>query len=335
MSARRLFIVLLLVFVVATVTTAQGTRPLRIASLAPARSAWDNSLQQMRADWERNTQGRVRSIVYPSGQQGDENSVLLKLASGTLDGAALTATGMSQIDKSFNIFTIPLFFDSYDELNHVIGRLEPMLRARLEAKGFVLLHWWNAGWVRIFSTRPVKTLEELKRLKMYTSAGDDEMVRVYQGRGFRPIALSPNAILTGLTSGMIEALPSTPTATLFMQWHGRAKYMLDAPIAPLVGATIVTARAWRNVGDSDRAAVLAVAAATQARLAREVPKQDDESVAVMRGKGLVVSEPQGPEWRREAQRFADDMKGMVPDDVFAAALRERDAYRARAGAAAH
>src|SRR5512134_3388493 len=132
---------------IAVTLTAQGNPPLRLASLAPARSVWDNGLQQLRADWERATQGRVRAIVYPSGQQGDEGAVLLKLESGTLSAAALMLPGLCHVDPAFNVFGIPLFYESYDELNHVIAKLTPMLRARLETSGFVLLHWGHAGWV--------------------------------------------------------------------------------------------------------------------------------------------------------------------------------------------
>lgn len=332
-SSRPLLLAWMLVAAIAGVS-AQATRPLRLASLAPARSVWDNGLQQMRADWERATGGRVRALVYPSGQQGDEGAVLLKLQSGTLDAAALMLPGLSQIDPAFNVLGIPLFFDSYDELNHVAARLTPALSARLEAKGFILLHWGHAGWIRVFSTRPAKTLGDLKSLRMYTTTGDDKMVRVYQRNGFRPVPLAPNAILTALTSGMIDALPTTPTAMLFFQWYGRAKYMLDVPLAPLVGATVISDRAWRGISPADRAAMLKAASAAEARLARDIPKQDQDSIDVMRRKGLVVAPGEGADWTREAERFAEDMKGMVPDDIFAAAIRERDAFRARQASAA-
>jgi TRAP-type C4-dicarboxylate transport system substrate-binding protein len=271
----------------------------------------------------------VRAVVYPSGQQGDEGSVLLKLQSGTLDGAALMLPGLCQIDETFNVFGIPLFFESYDELNAVTAKLTPALRTRLEAKGFVLLHWGHAGWIRVFSTRPAKTLDDLKGLKMYTTTGDDNMVRVYQRHGFRPIPLAPSAILTALTSGMIEALPTTPTAMLFFQWYSRAKYMLDIPLAPLVGATVMSTRSWNAIAPDDRAVIMKAAAAAEQRLAKEIPRQDDEAVVTMRGKGVVVTPTEGGNWTAEAQRFADDMKGMVPDAVYGAAIAERDGFRAR------
>lgn len=307
---------------------------IRLASLAPARSVWDNSLQQMRSDWEKQTAGRVRGVIFPSGQQGDEASVLLKLKAGTLDAAAFSLIGLCQIDDAFNVFGIPLFYESYDELNQVAERLTPLLRERLESRGFVFLSWGHAGWIRVFTTRPVKTLSELKGLKLYTSAGDDRMVQIYQRRGFRPIPLSPTGILTGLSSGMIDAVPTTPTLMLFLQYHTRAKFMLDVPLAPLVGANIVSLRTWRSLGEEDAASVLRAAAAMEARLTRDIPEQDDEAIRVMQEKGLIVTPGEGSDWNTEAQHFADEMKGTVPDDIYAAAVRERQAFRqARAAGA--
>ena len=323
-------LVLLLVLAAASQPDAQAPRTtLRVASLAPPRSVWDNSLQQMRADWQTRTAGRVQGLVYPSGQQGDERTVVLKLKSGTLDGAVLVLPGLCHIDDAFNVFSIPFFLESYDELAYVLERLTPLLKERLDAKGFVLLAWGHAGWVRVFSTKPVRTLEELQAIRMYTSTGSEQMVQIHQRHGMRPIALAETQILTGLSSGMIDAVPTTPTAMLFFQWYSRAPYMLDVPLAPLVGATVVTKKAWLSIPEGDRAAVVEAARALEHRLQREIPKQDDESVQVMRGKGLTVSPGNVSDWRREGKRYAADMKVMVPDDVFAVAVRERGAFRAK------
>lgn len=317
----------------AVALSAQSSVTLRFASPTPAGSVWDNVLQQMRSDWDKGTQGRVRARVYPGQQQGDDPSVLLKLQGGTLDAALLTAIGLPRIDEAFNVFAIPLFFDSPEELNDVMVKLTPMFRERLAAKGYVFLHWGHGGWIRVFSTRLAKSLDDLKDLKMYTSAGDEQMIRVYQRHRFRPIALSSTAIMTGLSSGMIEALPSTPAAMLISQWNTRVKYMLDMRLTPFLGASVITTRAWNNISQDDRATIMKAAAVAEGRLLRDIEKQDEEAIRVMREKGLTVTTPQGSDWKLEAQRFAEDMKEMVPDAVYAAALAERDAYRAHRASA--
>ena len=89
-------------------------------------------------------------------------------------GAVLVLPGLCHIDDAFNVFSIPFFLESYDELAYVLERLTPLLKERLEAKGFVLLAWGHAGWVRVFSTKPVRTLEELQAIRMYTSTGSEQ-----------------------------------------------------------------------------------------------------------------------------------------------------------------
>jgi TRAP-type C4-dicarboxylate transport system substrate-binding protein len=323
-------VVMLVVASTAALPEAQTARTtLRLASLAPARSVWDNSLQQMRSDWQTNTAGRVQGLVYPSGRQGNEATVLLKLKSGTLDGATLVLPGLCQLDDAFNVFGIPFFLESFDELNYMLDRMTPVLKARLEARGFVLLGWGHAGWIRVFSTKPVRTLQDLQAMRMFTSAGSERMVQIHQRHGMRPIALAETQILTGLSSGMIDPVPTMPTAMLFFQWYTRAPYMLDVPLAPFIGATVITRKAWLAVPEADRPAVADAARVLERRLQREIPRQDDESVEVMRGKGVTVSPGSVSDWRREGERYAADMKVMVPDDVFALAVREREAYRAK------
>ena len=60
---------------------------------------------------------------------------------GVFGGAGLTSGGLSEIDDAFEVFSIPLFYDSYAELFYVVEQLEPLLKERLEAKGLVFLHW--------------------------------------------------------------------------------------------------------------------------------------------------------------------------------------------------
>jgi TRAP-type C4-dicarboxylate transport system substrate-binding protein len=306
----------------------------RLATVAPNGSLWHDVLKQMDAAWRQATGGRVALTIYAGGIQGDEPTVLRKIRVGQLHAAALTATGLGEIDPAFNALTIPLFFRSDDEVRHVLERLTPTLQQRLEAKGFVLLNWGHGGWAHVFSTRPISTLQDLKALKLFTSAGDDRMVQWYKRNGFHPVPLALTDILTSLQTGMIEAIPSTPLAALTFQWFKHTPYMLDLPLGPLIGATIVSRQAWQDVPEADRPKLLEAARKAEARLWADVPRQDRQAIAVMQGRGLTVSRLAGTdreaEWRKAAQELAATMRGeMVPADVFDLAARERDAFRQR------
>ncbi len=307
---------------------------LKLATVVPDGSMWDKSLRKMGDDWKQATGGRVSLTVFSGGSQGDEPTVLRKMRLRSLQGASLTVVGLAAIDSSFNIFGIPFFFESYDELNVVVQKIAPLLKQRAEAKGFVLVHWGQGGWLQVFSKRPVQTLADLKGLKLYTSGGDDRMTQLYKSRGFQPRAMAMTDILTGLTTGMLDALPTPPLAAMAFQWYKQTPYMLDIGLAPVVGATVIAKPTWESLSLADRAKMTEIAMGVENQLKVEVPKQDALAVTLMGTQGLKVTKATGMEWRQEADVLAKTMRGqMVPQDVFDLAVKERDAFRQRSVAA--
>jgi TRAP-type transport system periplasmic protein len=313
-------------------TLAAQKGAIKLATVVPAGSIWDNTLKQMGTEWEKATEGRVTLTVFSGGSQGDEATVLRKMRLDALQAASLTVVGLGSIDSAFNVFNIPFFFESYDELNYVVDKLTPTLKKKLESKNFVMLNWGHGGWLQLFTKQPVKTLDDVKRLKLFTSAGDDRMTQWYKAHGFQPRAMAMTDILPGLSTGMIDALPTTPLAAMAFQWDRQTKYMLDIGLSPVVGATVVSERAWNRIATADRQKLLEAAAVVQKRLQAEVPKQDLGAVLVMTQRGLTMTKASGSEWRAEAETLATTMRGeMVPRDIYDLALKERNAFRQQQG----
>ncbi len=211
--------------------------------------------------------------------------------------------------------------------------MKPLIRERLDAKGFVLVHWGNAGWIQIFSRRPIRTLAELKQAKLYTTEGNDRMVQWYKKNGFHPVALSYSDIPAQLKmrAGMIDAAPAPPYAALAYRYYLDAPNMLELTVAPLVGATVLTVPAWNRISEADRAKMLEIAARTERSLAVKVPELDATSIAEMTKYGLSVTRVASPalaEFRAAAAELAASMRGsMVPADVYDVALRFRTEFR--------
>lgn len=330
----RLIVVVLVALACARVPLAQSPASIKLATVVPDGSVWDKSLKQMGTDWKAATQDRVSLTVFSGGAQGDESTVLRKMRLNALQGASLTVVGLASIDWSFNVFNIPFFFQSYDELNDVIEKLTPTLKQRVEAKGFVLVHWGHGGWLQIFSKQPVQSVADLKKAKLYTSAGDDSMTQWYKANGFQPRAMAMTDVLTGLTTGMIDALPTTPLASMSFQWFKQTPYMLDLGISPIVGATVVNKKTWDAISAADRAKLTEISLKVEKQLQADVPKGDGLATLVMQNQGLKVTKGTGPEWQQLADNLGQTMRGkMVPPDVYDMALKERDAFRQRKAAA--
>jgi TRAP-type C4-dicarboxylate transport system substrate-binding protein len=317
-----------IVVLLALASAAHAQIAVKLATLVPEGSVWDKNIKQMGEEWKTATGGRVTVTVFNGGSQGDEPTVLRKMRLDALQAASLSAVGLGNIDASFNVFDLPFFFDSYDELNYVQDKLTPAIRKNAEKKGFVLLNWGTLGWAQIFTKKPVQTIEDLKGIKLYTSAGNDQMVQWFKANGFQPRAMAMTDIMTGLSTGMIDGMPSPPLAAMLFQWNRQTPYMLDLGLAPIVGASVITQKAWKAIPDADKPKLLEAAAGVEKRLRLDVPKLDENAVAIMSKNGLTVTKAVGPEWKTQLDSLAKTMRGqMVPPDIFDLAVKARDEFR--------
>lgn len=314
---------------------AAGPVEIKLATFAPANSKWHIELTDLADTWTKATEGRVTLKVYPGGNQGTEQSVIKKMnpEAGQLQAALLLEPGLAEIDQAFNVFAIPFFFESDAEYRSVQQTLTPLLSSRLEQKKFHLVNWGHAGWIQIFSKKPIRSLAELKEAKLFTSEGDTQMVQWYKANGFNPKALPFNDIAAQLRlpTGLIDTTPSPPYGALVMRYFENAPYMLDVRVAPLVGATIVTDDAWRRISEADRTKMLAAARAMEERVLGGAPKLDADSIAAMQKRGLKVEKltpAAAAEFRAAADTLTASMRGgIVPADAFDAALAARAAFR--------
>ncbi len=288
----------------------------------------------MGAAWASDTNDRVSLTLFPGGVAGDETDIVRKMRVGQFQGAGLSSTGLAEIDPAFKLFAIPMQFDSWSELAAVLERLEPDLDARLLAKGFVRVAWSHGGWVHLFSREPIRTLDDLKRQKLFVWAGDDEQVRQWRKNGYQPVALPATEVTLGFQTGLIDVVPTTPTAALSLQWYRSAPYMTALGLAPLVGAVVVRRDAWEKVGGADRERLRAAGLELERKLATEVPKQDVEALGQMKERGLSVIElapEQRAAWTRAAASFAEEARtGSVPPKILTA-VRARLAELEAAG----
>ena len=317
-----------------TTAAAEARMVVKMATLVPEGSVWDKILKDMGAEWQEATDGEVMLRMYPGGVAGDEPDVVRKMRIGQLHAAALSVAGLTAIDESFEVFEIPMFFEDYDELFHVLDTLRPEFEARLRDKGYVLLNWGQGGWVHFFSKKPIQGVDDLRNQKLFVWAGNDAMVQLWRQNDFQPVALAATDILTGLQTGMIEALPTTPLAALSLQWFRQTEHMQGLGLAPLVGATVMSERAWNRLSAESQQAILAAARETEERLKVEIPQQDSRAVEQMKEQGVTVSEISAEveaEWREAAEAFIQfKRESMESGDLLDRVRQERDAFRARA-----
>ena len=331
MKSRSLVVTVVLVALMAApvVLLAQRATRIQLGSILPANSIWDRSLKEMAVEWRDETEGRVQLRVR-SGAFRDEAALARRLKRGRPQAAVFGLPG--DIHEAFSVLNIPFFFESDEEVFHVVEALTPTFERVLADEGLVLLNWGHAGWAHFFSEDRVETLDDLRGTKLFTAAGDDKMLQWYKENGFDPEPLAVTDVLLGLNTGLINAHPSPPYVALLFQWFDKTPFMLDVPLAPVLGITVVTERTWDGIDADDQQVLLASAKRLEQELLRDVAAQERGSIEQMRRRGLTVVEIDDAakaSFRAVADQLTASWRGeMIPADVYDLAVRARDSFRA-------
>ena len=327
MKSRFTIIVVALLLAPIVLFGQRATR-IQLGSILPANSVWDKLLKEMAVEWNEETDGRI-SLRVQSGAS-DEGTLARRLRAGRPQAAVFGLPG--DIHDAFGVLSIPFFFESDAEAFHVVEKLTPTFEQILADEGLVLLNWGHAGWAHFFTEQRVESLDELKATKVCTAAGDERMRQWYKENGFDPEPLAVTDVLLGLNTGLINAHPSPPYVALLFQWYDKTPFMLDVPLAPVIGITVVAERTWRRISAEDQQILLAAAKRLEERLLADVPKQEQESIEQMKSRGLTVVELDDAlkaSFREVADQMTAAWRGtMIPADIYDLAVRERDAFRA-------
>ena len=335
-AVRLLPILLAASFLAAAGAQAADAAKIRLGTLAPRGTSWHRSLLEMGEAWRAAQKPEAQFIVFTDGSQGGEPDMVRRMRIGQLNAAMLTVVGLSEIDDSVSALQkMPMVFRSWEELDHVRERLRPGLEQRFLAKGFVVLSWGDAGWVRFFSKRPARRAADYRAMKVFAWAGDNPQADIMKSLGYRPVVLEVSDILPALQTGMIDMVPTTPFWALTLQIYPHASYMLEMNWAPLVGAIVVTRGLWDQLSPAGREALRRAAEAAGVQMRALSRREQDESVAAMRKRGLVVqavdAETQA-EWRAMAEALHPMVRGrMVPAELFDEVQRLLREYRAAKG----
>jgi len=316
-----------------TAAAAQDAVKIRLGTLAPRGTSWHRSLLEMGEKWRAAQGAGSAFIVYTDGSQGGEADMVRRMRVGQLNAALLSVVGLTEIDDSVAALQkMPMVFRSWDEVDYVREKLRPGLEKRFLEKGFVVLFWGDAGWVRFFSKEPALRPADYRRMKVFAWVGDNPQVDIMKALGYQPVVLEISDILPGLQTGMINMVPSTPFYALVGQFYGHAPHMLDMNWVPIVGAVVMTRKAWDAMSPSAQKALRQAADAGGAELRAISRRENEEAVEAMKKRGLKV-QPLTPEieaeWRAVAEQAYPLIRGrMVPAPLFDEVQQALREYRA-------
>ena len=195
----------------------------------------DRALHMMREHVEAATGGKVTIEIFPNMQLGGEVEMIKQVLTGSLDITSPSNAPLTNFVPALKIFDMPFLFR--DEAHMIAVLRGPVLQDINEivaTSGIRLLGVFNVGVRHIMSNKPVRTMDDLKGLKIRTMQSKYHMA-AFNAFGANATPISYAELYSSLQTGVVDGAEAANTN------YFEKKFYEVAPYWGQVGWTILTA----------------------------------------------------------------------------------------------
>lgn len=232
---------------------------LKFGTLAPKQSIWGQVFQVWEKAVAKKSDGKLTIAFDYNGTQGDEGSMAGKIKAGQLDGAAVTAVGLSKFHKPVVAMQMPGVLTTWDKVDAGLAATQADFNKGLADGGAENLGWGFVGLARPFlrgEGATISTPADLKSRKPYQWRDDPISPVFYQVIGATPIPLNVPEVLPNLKSGTIDTVISPALAVEQLQWSGQLHSMGNQTLGAAIGAVIMNKKRLDGLPGDLRAIVV-------------------------------------------------------------------------------
>lgn len=285
---------------------------LRVATLAPTRSALGRAYVLLNRDLLKHTNGEVGVRLYAGGAAGDERTVVRKMRVGQLDGAMLTTSGLGALVRQVLVLEAPGLITSYLEVDKVRTVLANELEELFKKEGYTLIAWGDAGRIRLFSKHRIERPADLQKVRPWVWRDSPTMRAFIKATGANGVSLGLPEVYPALQTNMIDTVISSSIGVVGFQWHTRLNTMTKQASGIVVGAFIVRTDRLEALPKEAQEYILETSRNTEAAFRQSGRKLDDEAtIALEKRLEVVDMEPHRRAWEAAMSRARTSLAGRL------------------------
>jgi TRAP-type C4-dicarboxylate transport system substrate-binding protein len=288
-----------------------GTYTFRLGTVAPDGSELGRDLKAFGEDVANATGGHVRLKFYWNGVAGDELEQGERIARGQLDGSAAGQMLCNRLMPTMMVTRLPGVFQSRDEATDTLDRLKPALDREAHQHGFVLLSAPGLGPDVILTKTPVRSMAELRKLKLWRWDLDEVGIATSRAMGLQIVPLPLGEAGRAYDEGRVDGFLAIPLAALSFQWSARARYVTDLRGSYIWGCFVVTDAAYDRLPAAYKRALQDAAARARERFEESGRRIDEALLSGLFARQGVHTVPTSESFRAEYMAAARDARERV------------------------
>ena len=258
--------------------------------LAPGHS-WHKAAEGFAADVREQTAKRVNIVLFPSGQLGNEKTMLEGMQIGSIHAGVIGTGSLQPFDPKFGVVEMPYAWQSQQHAYRALdGDLGKALEKLADARNLVIISWWENGYRHITNNRgPIVKPTDLKGLKIRVTP-DKVRLDTFTTLGASPAPLAFGELYSALQQGVFDAQENPLSIIYTSSFFEVQKYVSLSGHVWGAASLIVSKPVWNRISADDRKVVLAAAAKWRDAQRKMVQDSEAETIASLKSKGMAVNE---------------------------------------------
>lgn len=293
---------------------------IKLGHVLAASHSWHKAAEGFAAEVKDKTAGRVNFILFPSGQLGNEKTMVEGMQIGS-QGAAVIGTGSLQpVDARFGVVELPYAWNSAAQAYKAYdGELGAALEKIADSKNLMLLSWWENGYRHITNNRgPIKTPADLKGLK--TRVTPDKMrLDAFTLLGAAPAPLAFGELYSALQQKVFDAQENPLSIIYTSSFFEVQKYLSLTGHVWSPASLMVSKPTWNRISPDDRKVVKAAADHWRDEQRRMIAESDKQYLVQLKEKGMQINEVDkapfaaavAPVWKSYESTYGPELMGLV------------------------
>ncbi|MFO0660024.1 MAG: TRAP transporter substrate-binding protein DctP [Polyangiaceae bacterium] len=266
---------------------------IKIGTLAPKSSPWGKVFQTWQDSISEQSGGNMKLTFFWNGSQGDEAAMVDKMKTGSqLDGAAITAVGLSKIWKPILALQMPGVFQTWAKLDAARDSIKDDTKSNFEKGGFIYLGGGDIGMAHVMSKGyAVNSPDDVKGRKPYMWS-DDSIAPVLWSQigGVTPVPLKIPEVLPNLNSGAIDLVNAPALAAQQLQWSSKLDNINSSVSGLGIGALVLKKATADGLPDDQKKLLLDTGAVIASALTDRIRNADAAAYTSLKS-SMTVTDP--------------------------------------------
>ncbi|MCR5085311.1 MAG: TRAP transporter substrate-binding protein [Succinivibrionaceae bacterium] len=292
----------------ATFSSAAEARELRLGHAMPVDNAQNIGLQAFADEVKKLSKGELTVTIYPNGELGSEREMAEQVVTGALDMTKISGMLSETFEPRYGIMSIPYLFHDYDHLKAFVRSdiPEKYFFQQSKDRGLIGLFMIAAGTRDFYTTKPVKTPDDIKGMKMRVPESDMAM-RMITAMGGQPTPVPWTEVYSALQQKVVDGAENNISGWVEFRHMEVCPYLTldDHTMTPDV--IFISDMTWESLSDDEKKWLKA---ASKVGIEREIEawdKKDAENLQKAKDAGKTFIEV-------DKQLFRDKTAGIIDEE---------------------